>query len=350
MQKIDYSGIDALLVTNLTNIFYCSGFLGSYGKLLLFPSGKKILVSDSRYSAAAKALCDPKKIEYRELSPKKNFWSNIAKENNITLLGIEAEHTSVSELESLKEKFSDQKIIPTKDRVEILRRDKSLQEIFSLKKAAQIGDAALAETVKNFSEGITEKQLAWVFESYARNTLGADSLSFDCIVAFRENSAVPHHSPSDKKLTYNTPILIDCGVKYEGYCSDLTRCFWFGDQKGEKFDTWKKAYQVVYDAQKAGIEKYRVGGKISDADRAARKILGDQEKFFIHSLGHGVGLDIHEYPRISHRVSDDEIFTENMIVTAEPGLYYPGDFGIRIEDLLVVTSDGAEYLSFSPYY
>jgi Xaa-Pro aminopeptidase len=348
--------MDGIYIQKPENIFWLSGFSGSFGRILL---GKKktFLVSDSRYSGTIQQLLakNPENIfEYREFSgggKNKNFWKDLEKEAEISILAFESHSCTHQGFENLQKNFSSS-LHPAKEVIEKLRETKSPKEIAHIQKAATIADKTLMEVVKHFAEGVSEKELAWVFEEYARKNCGAQSLSFDTIVAFAENSAIAHHSPSEKKLTKNSAILIDCGVKYKGYCSDMTRCFWFGEQNTPEFMEWKKRYIQVKTAQEKGIEKMQAGVKITEAEKSARKFLGDDKKFFTHSFGHGVGLEIHENPHVSSRAKNEkEVFQENMIVTAEPGLYFPHKFGIRIEDLLCISKTGeAKKLSNFPYF
>lgn len=356
MQNIFYQkqtkDLDALFISSPENIGYLSDFWGSFGRIILCKSGEKItkiLISDSRYSESAKIICEKNNFEYIEISQKKSFWTDICIKYNITKLGIESEKITLAQFSSMKKSFKNIELIETKGIIEKLRLIKSEQEIQYLSVAAEIGDACLKQTVENFKENITEKQLAWIFEKHAKEILEVEDLSFDVIVAFGEHSSIAHHSPTDKKLEKNMPILIDCGVKYKKYCSDLTRCFWFGEQKGEKFEEWKSVYKKVHEAQKLGIEQMTIGNNISESDSSARKYFSSDTKYFIHTFGHGVGIDIHESPTISER-NKKQKYEINMVVTAEPGLYFSGKFGIRIEDLLVVKENGAEFLSKSEYF
>ena len=346
--------VNGLYIQKPENIHYLTGFSGSFGRILLSPT-KAFLISDSRYSESAQRFAQMFGFEYREIisgEKGKNFWKDLEKEAEISYLGFESHNCTYQQFENLQKIFTS-KTIPVPDTIEHFRTKKSELELSCIQKAAQIGDAALQKTVESFAEGVTEKELALIFEFEARKFLGAESLSFDTIVGFGRNSAIPHHFSSDEKLTPNTPILIDCGVKFSGYCSDMTRCFWFGrpetDDEKARFQEWKTAYELVYKAQKEGIQEMNVLGEISAPDKKAREVFGEQSEFFTHTFGHGVGLEIHEYPGVSERVPAEKKFQENMIVTAEPGLYFSGKFGIRIEDLLIITKNGAEKLSQFPY-
>jgi len=355
-QPPEDKNIDGLYLQKKENIEYLTEFSGSFSRIILSKKQNKgFLISDSRYSASAKKLAENSGLEYREIiggEKGKNFWKDIEAELEISVLGFEKHNATYSQYQNFQ-KFFDSELKGVGEIIEKFRLQKSENEIKKLQKAAETGDKALAKVVENFEIGITEKDLAWIFEEEARKNLGAEGLSFDTIVAFAENSALPHHTPSNKKLEKNTAILIDCGVKFSGYCSDMTRCFWFGEKSGEKSEKWKKMYKKVHDAQKAGIEKMTAGTEIHEADTAARKVFEttDDNEFYLHSFGHGVGREIHENPGISSRTKKDQKFLENMIVTAEPGLYYAGEFGIRIEDLLVIKKTGKpDFLSHTPYF
>jgi len=350
--------IDALLLSNLNNIWYITGFSASFAKVFI-TKNTIILISDSRYSVYAQKLCNDLGIEYKEITADKNFWNNICTENAIKNIGIEADNITLSDFKILKKKFEGITFTETQNVVEILRIQKSEDEIKIIQKCAQIGDSALQKVRENFREGITEKELAWIFEKSAREIFGASGLSFDTIVAFAENSASPHHESSDKKLRTNTPILIDCGVKYKNYCSDLTRCFWFGEKSGEDYEAWKSVYKTVKNAQEKGIEQMKIATKISESEKSARAYFAlkniNHKKYFGHSFGHGVGIDIHELPHVSAK-NEQEEYKSGMVVTAEPGLYFSDNsqkmnFGIRIEDLLFISEDTgkAEFLSAFPY-
>ncbi|MBI5414915.1 aminopeptidase P family protein [Candidatus Peregrinibacteria bacterium] len=345
--------LDALLVANLTNIGYLTGFWGSFGRLLITRKNT-ILISDSRYSERAKNLLKNRRDKampclYQEIDQEKDFWQKLAKKYRIHHLGYEASHVSVEQLAKLKKVFRTVEtrhalsLHKTVHVVEQLRQQKSEEEIQLIQKAAKIADTSLEKTLSYLKIGITEKKLAWIFEKIAREELSADSLSFPTIVAFGKNSATPHHETGDAKLTKNSPILFDCGVKYKRYCSDMTRSFFFGKQT----EKWLKTFQLVKKAQEEGMKLIRPGKKCSSPDLKAREVFGKDAKYFGHSFGHGVGIEVHESPSLSSKSFDK--FQENMVVTAEPGLYFPGEFGIRIEDLMVVKKTGNVVLSRFPY-
>ncbi|MEI7511301.1 MAG: Xaa-Pro peptidase family protein [Candidatus Peregrinibacteria bacterium] len=336
-------GLEALFITNTHNIAYLTGFRGSFGRVLLLKNGEIILFSDSRYSLFAQYLCKKKGIQYQEILPKEDFWKNFLEERNIKTLGIEADHVSLLQFQRLKKAFGKSvKMKKTTGMLENWRKIKTEEEILLIQNSAALNDLALKKTLSFITEGITEQELAWIFEKIAREELGVEGLSFETIVAFGENSAVPHHSPTLKKLEKNMPILIDCGVMLHHFASDMTRCFFYGDPTPE----WLSTYNLVFQAQAAGIQKIKSGQKFSDPDTAARDVFGEKAAYFTHSFGHGVGLEVHETPSVSSKSRGK--FEKNMVVTAEPGLYFSQKFGIRIEDLLVVENLGAKTLSQFP--
>ncbi|HID92316.1 TPA: aminopeptidase P family protein [Candidatus Peregrinibacteria bacterium] len=215
-EELQNGKIESLLISNLNNIWYLTGFSASFAKLLI-TKNEIILISDSRYSVNAQKLCNNLEIKYIEINSDKNFWNNICEKYEIKNIGIEADEVTVSGFNTLKKKCKNINFIETRNIIEKIRIKKSKDEIDILRKCAEIGDLSLQKVVERFKEGITEKELAWIFEKSAREIFGASGLSFDTIVAFAENSASPHHESSNKKLEKNTPILIDCGVKYKNY-------------------------------------------------------------------------------------------------------------------------------------
>ena len=332
--------IDAFFITNPNNIGYLCDFWGSYGKVVI--TKKKIfLITDARYIEKAKML-EKKNLFVVERTREENFWEQLFEGEKISTIAIEAEHTSLSEYSALNKIFGKSISVQKRTRtIEHLRIQKQEEELKNIEKAAQIADKSLEKICTYIAVGKTEKEIAWQFEHIAREEFGAEGLSFPTIVAFGKHSAIPHHEPTEQKLQKGMPILIDCGVKKNHYCSDMTRSFFFGKPSSE----WRNAYDAVKKAQEQGIEKIRIGNTFSLPDIVARESLGDLAVFFTHSFGHGVGLDIHEAPTLLSKTNG--VFLEKMVVTAEPGVYFSGKFGIRIEDILVVEKGRARILSKS---
>ncbi len=240
------------------------------------------------------------------------------------------------------------RIIPDKDFIDVsesileARKIKEPEELEKIKKAAKIASDALENAINKIKEGMTESELASEV-AYSMMRLGASGPSFNTIVAFGENSAIPHYSPGDKKLKKGDFVLIDYGALYNRYCSDVTRTMVFGNASDEQRDI----YETVKEAQQKSMDAIKAGMNGRDVDGIARSII--DEKYpgrFIHSLGHGVGMDVHDHPALSP--SYDFILKRNMVVTVEPGIYIPETGGVRIEDDVVVTDSGHIRITTAP--
>jgi Xaa-Pro dipeptidase len=226
----------------------------------------------------------------------------------------------------------------------LLRAVKEACEIERIEEAARIAEQALNKALSSLEPGVTEAEIAGIIESEMRS-LGAEDHAFPTIVAFGLNTVYPHAQPSPRRrLEDGQPVLIDLGALYKGYCSDMTRTIDYGGV-GDEFTS---ALKAVIDAVEAAIDIIKPGVRIGDIDSAARKVLerNGLAKYFIHSLGHGVGVEVHEYPRVS--MDNNDKLLEGMVITVEPGVYIPGKFGIRVEELVLVTSKGARLLTRFP--
>lgn len=324
----------SILTTKPENIRWLCGFNGSFGIVVIFPDERKVLISDGRYATTAAAGL-PKDWIFQIFD--KDFKKRFG-EVQSGIWDIE-DTVTLSELERYKKWFPNVKFKTTSNLWEIKRRIKTEVEIDKIRAAQNQVDSVLVPFLKSkLKVGITELEVAFELEHVIRGN-GKFGLSFDAIVGFGVNSALPHHHPSDTKLKQNDNILIDCGATFDGYCSDMTRNFVFGTPSSE----YQNKFDLCLNAQTKILSQYKVGAKVANLERGCREILGKDEKYFIHSLGHGVGLEIHEIPGISTRSKDALI--ENEVVTCEPGVYYPGKFGIRVEDILVVRKEGVEVLS-----
>ncbi len=321
------------LITHLTNVRYLIDFTGTYGFLLL---GKKnYFFSDFRYRGFALELEKSKtRVPFKFIQLDKDFEKTFRKLAG-KKLEFEADHLSVNELAAWKKRFKGIFFVPQKSTVEDLRLLKDKEEIKYLKKSQQINEETLKKVIKLFKNGVTEQELAWKIKVIGHD-LGAEDISFEPIVAFGPNSATPHHQNSTKKLKMGDLVLIDMGMKYKGYCSDMTRTLFTKKPTAEQ----ENVYFKVLEAQELAIQALKAGVKCSKLDEIARDSMGEDAQHFGHSLGHGIGLDVHEAPNLSSRSKD--ILKENMIVTVEPGIYLPGKFGVRIEDMGRVTKTGYE--------
>ncbi len=335
-------GVDALLVTHLPDVRYLSGFTGSSAALLL-QGGKATLFTDGRYTAQAKAEALGTKVV---IVPKRTLSKACedAAAAGVRRCGFDASHTTVATLEAMR------KAVPGKVRrsffqpsgpvVSALREVKDDAEIEIMRRAALAGCRLFDHMLGYLRSGLTEIQVAAELEHAAR-LAGAEAMSFETIVASGERSALPHGRATGARLPKRGFVTLDFGVVMEGYCSDMTRTIHLGKASQEEFDV----YHAVLEAQEAAVAKIAPGVALGDVDEAARSILraAKLDEFFTHSTGHGVGLEIHEGPRVAK--DQKEVLKRGMVVTVEPGVYMPGKFGVRIEDMVLVTAAGGEVLT-----
>ena len=247
---------------------------------------------------------------------------------------------TISSFEKMQSVCEGYQLLPCDTALLTARAIKTEDEIALIQKSQQINEIALQKTIAQASHGMTERELCAEY-SYQLLKAGADGYSFDPIVAGGIYTAQPHHKVSDYVIEKNDPILFDVGGKYKGYCSDMTRTICLGDHTKEMCDL----YQLVLDAQLYTLSKLRAGMTCHEADSLAREhfAANGMDQYFGHSLGHGVGIDIHEDPRVGKGC--DVVLQENMVVTVEPGLYVDGVGGVRIEDMVVITADGIRNLT-----
>lgn len=344
-EKLGADGLEALYVTNLTNIRYLCGFTGTNAFLLVGTEATWFL-SDGRYRTQAAQEVESSEVEIyatndlHEEAFKKILGTPTLKEAK--KVGFESEHFTVAGLDSQQPWFEGRELVATKGLVSSLRRVKEPDELALIRTAAEMTDAGLAYILEKVKPGMTERELALDLEFFMRRE-GAEDVSFEPIVAAAERSALPHAHPTDRLVEKGRFLLFDLGCRYLGYCSDLTRTVVVGpaDEKH------REIYELVLSAQQVGLDAVRPGTAGVDVDRAAREIfesagVGDA---FDHGLGHGVGLNIHEEPNLSK--SSKDTLAAGEVVTVEPGIYFPELGGVRIEDLVVITERGSETLSKS---
>jgi len=329
--------LDRMLVTDLTNIRYLTGFTGTNGACVCGP-GARLFFTDFRYTERAEV-----EVEGWEILTIANDWLGGIAERLQGRVGFEDDHVSVRLLEKLKEKLPDGvEMVAAGGRVEELRRVKDEGELALIEEAAKLADEALRRSVEQGLAGKTEREVARAFEARIRE-LGGDP-SFPAIVAAGPSGALPHAEPGERQIGRGELVVFDMGAAIDGYCSDGTRTFATGDPG----DEGRAVYEVVREAQQASLDAIRAGVKGEDVDKVAREVIdaaghGDR---FGHGLGHGVGLELHEGPRLSLR--SDDVLAPGEVVTVEPGIYLPGKLGVRIEDLVVVTAEGLRNLSSLP--
>lgn len=340
--KIYEQQLDAFLVSTPENRNYISGFTGSAGYLLVSKDAA-ILATDFRYIEQAQA--ESPHFEVLKVGP----WSWMPEQLDrikATRVGIEGHHITMTTYNAITKAIHNSSLghkpnlLSTMGLVESLRAVKEPEEIILLQKVIDISDQAMEIVTPTIKSGETEKQVAWRLEKTMRE-LGADSLSFDTIVAGGPNGAMPHHRASDRPIQIGEPIVIDMGAKLNGYCSDITRTICVG----EPDDIFNKIYDLVLTSQLAAIATLKPNLTGDQGDNLARTILNDAgySENFGHSLGHGIGLAVHEHPRVGPTSPDP--LEEGMVFSVEPGLYLSGWGGVRIEDLVVMEHTGARPLS-----
>jgi Xaa-Pro aminopeptidase len=339
LQKgLDSLKIDALLITNLTNVRYTTGFSGSNGQVLVTP-GRVVFFSDPRYKARASDLVrDADIVIYAD-----KLTDVLATHlDDAKRLGVEGATLTLAQHEQIATSLDTVELVVTADAVEDLRRIKEAEETDLIRRAVSVADEAFAWVLDRLRPGLRERDVALDLEVHMRSA-GAEDVSFEPIVGSGPLSAHIHHTPGDRRFEKGDLILMDFGARVDGYCSDMTRTVVLGAAS----DDQRAQYELVLNAQRRGIEAARGGASGVEVDAAARDVIaaagfGDA---FAHGLGHGVGLDIHEAPRLG-RLSEDSL-RGGEVVTVEPGVYLePG--GVRIEDCVLVTSDGAEILTGAP--
>ncbi len=337
--SVDRAGIDLLLVSELVNVRYLTGYSGSNGLALIGPQIRSF-VTDFRYVQQAAAEVDSSFERLRAPQDLVEALSELLPEGPLRL-GFDDRHTSVYDHRRLRELLGERvELVAAGGLVERLRAVKEPGEIEQIAAATELADSAFRSLVEGGLVGRTERELALALEQEMRR-LGAQSPSFDSIVAAGPHGALPHAQPRDRAGARGELVVIDWGARLEGYCSDCTRTV----ATGEPGEQARTAYELVRAAQLAGVQAVRAGAAGREVDAQARAVIaaGGEAEHFGHGLGHGVGLEIHEAPRLSQR-SEDELVAGN-VVTVEPGVYVPGQFGVRIEDLLVVQDDGARILT-----
>jgi Xaa-Pro aminopeptidase len=333
------AGIDVLLVTDLVNVRYLTGYTGSSGLALVGPR-TRAFITDFRYVEQAADEVHPSFMRQRATQDLIEAVAD-ALPNGHVRLGFEDAHTSVREHARIRKLLADRvELVPANGLVERLRAVKEPEEIEFIRAATVLADTAFERLIHDGLIGRTEREVAIALEHDMRMR-GADQASFNTIVAAGAHGALPHAQPREVEIKRGDLVVIDWGAELDGYCSDCTRTV----AAGEPTEETREIYALVLKAQQAGLAAVRAGAAGRDVDRVARDVIdaGGHGAEFGHGLGHGVGLAVHEGPRLSQRSSDDLV--AGNVVTVEPGIYVPGRFGIRIEDLVVATDDGCEVLT-----
>ena len=327
--------VNCFVLTKPSNVRYVTGFTGD-DSWAVITDRRVCLLTDSRYSEQAEGECVGCRVIERKGSMVKAVLRLLAGRRSGRLVAIESS-TPVGQYEELKKRVKG-RVRAVSNIVESVRSIKDGSEISDIESAARIAAKALNGIRRRVKEGITENELAGSLEFEVRR-LGA-TVSFETIVAFGANGSRPHHRPGDDRLRKNDTVLIDFGVRYEGYCCDLTRCF----AVGRPSKLFREAYKAVEEAQAAAISKARAGVEICVVDSAAREVIKRYGlPVYGHGTGHGLGLEVHELPVLSAKVKGR--LEAGQVLTIEPGVYIPGQLGVRIEDDVLVTETGCRALS-----
>jgi Xaa-Pro aminopeptidase len=335
-------GIDGALIGSASNRRYLSGFVGSAGWLVI-SNQRASLAVDFRYVEQARQQAPDLEILYIKGDIGK-WLDGLVAGMGIGKLGVESDHLPLTTYHSIcraaQSAEDNFQAIPVSGMIEKLRAVKDAEELVNIKKACSIADRSLEMIVPTIKSGLTEKQLAWQIESCIRQE-GSEPLPFEIIVASGPNSALPHARPTDRPIEEGEPITIDFGARCNGYCCDITRTYVLG-KMDEQFN---KVYNTVLGAQTTAIALIKDGMSAGAADKLVRDMIdkAGYAECFGHGLGHGIGLDAHEWPRLGPTA--DDILLEKMVFTVEPGIYLPGWGGVRIED--TVTIDGGKALALT---
>lgn len=341
LQNLIPSGADAILVTSETNQYYLTGFNFTDGYVLV-TAKQGVLCTDFRYIEAAKANAN-KEFEVREFSGKRSAWMNgIFAELGIKTLAYEDETLTCAALEALKNAHTKIEFVPLGNVIERMREYKDEAEIANIIAAQRIAEKAFDHIIEYISPERTEIDVALELEFYMRSH-GAENVSFKTIAVSGSASSLPHGEPRPCKLEKGF-LTMDYGAIYNGYCSDMTRTVCLGKAD----DEMKRVYNTVLEAQTAAHKAMALGKKTGDIDKVARDMINaaGYEGCFGHSLGHGVGLFIHEAPYLS--TGRETLTSPGHVVTNEPGIYIEGKYGVRIEDMVVFRADGPECITKSP--
>lgn len=347
--ELDEAGVDGLLVTNLANVRYLTGFTGS-AALLAVTSGGALLTTDGRYrtQSSQQVAESGAAVEIEIGGAEAQRQAIQGRFSGLARVGLEADSVTWSASRRWAELLSEADVVPTTGVVEALREVKDDGEIARMARAAAIADAALGEVLPMLADAgrtpVTEEEFALALDTAMRRG-GAEGTAFETIVAAGANSAKPHHRPTSARIQPGDAVVVDFGAIFDGYRSDMTRTFCVG---GEPTGELAKIFEVVLASQADGVAAVAPGVATKDVDDVCRGVIADAglAKAFEHGTGHGVGLDIHEAPTVAP--TGTGILKPGVVVTVEPGVYLPGIGGVRIEDTLVVTGEGSRALTKFP--
>ncbi len=329
--------LDACVIRGMDNIYYLTGFRGSEGTLFV-TRGDVVLITDFRYITHANEVT--RGIKIVEQRARQNVILEQCEKYGVKRLGFDSSHTFYQIYKRWADTLKDVEFVPLENEIEEIRKCKEPGEIESIKKAIDIATNAFVEVFEKIGPGKTEKEIARDLD-FAMRSMGADSPSFETIVASGPRAALPHAVPTDKEIRAGEAIIMDFGAQVNGYCSDETCTIAVGEVNGKI----KEIHKIVYDAKELALEKVKAGMPIEDLDAAVRGFIEDRGygEYFRHGVGHGVGIAVHEAPAITS--AGEGVLEADMVITIEPGIYLPNIGGVRLEDMVLVTNNGAKVLT-----
>ena len=339
-EKLSEYTLDGLIVSKSENIYYTTGFSGEG---LAIITGQNYIITDFRYTEQAKS--ETIGFEIVEIGSGLSHFSiayNLLKDLGLSTIGFESHSLTVKEYDKLVSHFKNINLVKTNGLIEELRVTKDANEITFIKTAQEITDKAFEHILDFIKPEVSELDLVAELE-YLMKKNGSEKVAFETILVSGSKTSLPHGIPSDRKIQPKDFITIDFGARFNGYCSDMTRTIIIGKPSEEQLSI----YNTVLNAQIRALKLIRPGLKGKDIDNVARKYIAEQGygKYFGHGLGHGVGLEIHEEPRLSPK--GECVLLPGMVVTVEPGIYIENFGGVRIEDMVVITEEGCENLTHS---
>ena len=341
--QLDSYGLDAMMVTSEPNRLYVTGFHSTAG-VAIVTREKSYFITDSRYiEAAGKQVTGAELRQNTTQTPTIALINNILKAHGVKKLGFEDQYATVEEWNRWKKKLSCEELIPATKLITDLRAVKDQSEIDCMVAAQRIAEKALKDVLGFIRPGVTEKEIS-AFLQYRMLCHGAEKMSFEPIVVSGVNSSMPHGVPSDKKVEEGDFVTMDFGCVYGGYCSDMTRTVAVGFATEEM----ERVYSTVLEAQKAGIAIAKAGVTGKAVHEAAEKVIEDAGygEYFGHGFGHSLGVEVHEDPRAAS--TNDKPLPAGAVLSAEPGIYLPGKFGVRIEDVIIIREDGCTDIMEAP--
>jgi Xaa-Pro aminopeptidase len=337
LKIIGNNALDACVIRGMDNIYYLTGFRGSEGTLVV-TGGDVLLITDFRYITHAHEVT--KDVKIVEQRGKQNVILELRDQYGIKKMGFDSAHTTYQMYKRWTDTMQDIEFVPLENEIEEIRKCKEPEEIEAIRKAIDISTNAFVEVFERIRPGKTERDIACDLD-FTMRRMGADSPSFDTIVASGPRAALPHAVPTDREIKAGEAIILDFGAQINGYCSDETCTIAIGEVNGKI----KEIHKVVKDAKDIALEKVKAGMSIKDLDMVVRGFIDEAGygDYFRHGVGHGVGIAVHEAPAITG--TGEGILEEDMVITIEPGIYLPNLGGVRLEDMVLVTDNGSKVLT-----